>query len=815
MNRTISWRWSFRCKKGWVAFVAIALAAQASGQQVDLSKLTRVTPLVERLGEESLLGESLARQQRPVRRLAVGELSAKRVKLGDVSEITLQEVSASLGKHTAGLRDAVKRLDRAALFGAPKSDEEVVELDDAFVLVHATGIVVEEPRRVAAGVPDFAVFLGRGVGATLTEEKLRPESRRGFEEFVKKELPALPEGHPLARAAKRGRAELLKAIGEGQGSFEVVDTFVVPKAPLPVVNGRLMRPRADGGVFSFRRLEPFGDFLPDRAETSPPPEPPVEKPFEIKLGKAGFRTTFLTGFTKGSSRRGSCWHWERRWNFPSGFARITLGASYGIGLRVPVRVSGEVGPAMVVVKDPADRPFDLVASVRAEPVNGNAEFYSSTRLPDSQVFDGKEAVIRFEFLYGYRFRALWTNLLYKRWTTIGFNYDRDFTPPFADPDAKVHLPIPPELTHTRFDAGVVSGYAQAGIALSGDSSLSLTATADIQGRSLPAKKLTFTDNRAREARFTLPALRVPEGQDGVMADYHLRLKDPVYKLDVSATPEVRVAVTLGVDDFSRTISTGWMSLDALRIHLGRLSLGHHDDTRAEYVVNAGKKTFARMHSDTPLSETPVPAASLRPGRRVHLRSVVNQRWVRAGVGESSKLAATSDAARGWETFEIHELGGGRVALRSVQSGRIVRGGISAQTLLGAVSRAAGLWETFEMLPRSGGRVAFRCAANGKYVRAGVTDECLLAAVSERVGAWETFELSPVAERRTPSESTQSETRRPPPRASSPTTKAPNLPTKPPGTLQIKPRTTVKPANLSTNAPSIRQPATKKKPAATE
>ncbi|MBI5396039.1 MAG: hypothetical protein HZA91_12150 [Verrucomicrobia bacterium] len=792
MNHAVSRGWSCCWKRGRVAFAAFALTAQAFGQQVDLSKLTRVTPLAERLGEESLLGESLARQQRPVRRLAVGDLTAKRVKLGDVSEITLQEVSASLGKHTAGLRDAVKKLDRASLFGAPRSDEEVVELDDAFVLVHATGIVVEEPRRVAAGVPDFAAFLGRG-GAPLTEEKLRPESRRGFEDFVKKELPALPEGHPLARAAKRGRAELLKAIGEGQGGFEVVDTFVVPKAPLPVVNGRLMRPRADGGVFSFRRLEPFGDFLPDRSESQPPPEPPVEKPFEIKLGKAGFRTTFLTGFTKGSSRRGSCWHWERRWNFPSGFARITLGASYGIGLRVPIRVTGDVGPAMVVVKDPADRPFDLVASIRAEPVNGNAEFYRSTHLPDSQVFDGNEAVVRFEFLYGYRFRALWTNLLYKHWTTIGFNYDRDFTPPFADPGAKVHLPIPPELTHTRFDAGVVSGYAQAGIALSGDSSLSLTASADIQGRSLPAKKLTFTDNRAREARFTLPALRVPEGRDAVTADYHLRLKDPVYKLDVSATPEVRVAVTLGVDDFSRTISTGWMSLDALRIHLGRLTLGHHDHTRAEYVVNAGKKTFARMHSDTPLRDTPVPAASLRPGRRVHLRSVVNHRWVRAGVGEDSKLAATSDAARGWETFELHELGADRVALRSVQSGRIVRGGISAETLLGAISGAAGLWETFEMLPQSGNLVAFRCAANAKYVRAGITDECLLAAVSDRIGRWELFELSPVAERRTSPKSTPSETRRPPPRASSPATKTPPLPTKPPGTMPIKPGATVKPA----------------------
>ncbi|MBI5684722.1 MAG: hypothetical protein HZC54_06550 [Verrucomicrobia bacterium] len=791
MNRTISWRWSFRCMKGWVAFAAVALVAHVSGQQVDSSRPVRATPLAERLGTESVLGESLARQLRPVRRLTAGDLTSRRVKLGDFSEVTLQEVAAALGKNTEGFRDAVKKLDRAALFGAPKSDEEAVELDDAFVLVRSTGIEVAEPRRVAAGVPDFAAFMGRGGAAVLSEEKLSAESRQGFEEFVKKEVPALPEGHPLARAAKCGRAELLKAIGEGQGSFEVVDTFVVPKAPLPVVNGRLMRARADGGTFSFHRLEPFGGHLIERFERKPPPaEPPVEKPFEVKLGKARFRTTFLTGFTKGNS-----WHWERRWNYPSGFTRITLGASYGIGLRAPIRVTGEVGPAVVMVKDPADRPFELVASIQAAAVNGNADFYRSTHLRDSLVFNGDEAVMQFEFLYGYRFRALWTNLLYKRWTTIGFDFNRDFAPPFGDSNTKIRLPIPPELTHTRFDAGVVSGYAQAAIALSGDGSVNLTAEADIQNRSLPGKKLTFTDNRAREARFTMPALRLPEGRDSVVADYHLRLKEPVYNFDVSVTPEVRVAVDIGVDGFSRTISTGWMSLNALRVHLGRLSLGHHEGTRAEYVVNAGTKTFARMHTDTPLSETPVPAASLRPGRRVHLRSVVNQRWVRAGVGEDSKLAAVSDAAHGWETFEIHELGAGRVALRSVQSGRIVRGGISAQTLLGAVSRAAGLWETFEMLPQSGNRVAFRCAANAKYVRAGITDECLLAAVSDRIGRWEMFEVSPVAERRTPSESTQSETRRPPPRASSPAKKAPTLPGKPPVTIQIKPGTTVKPSTI--------------------
>jgi len=125
---------------------------------------------------------------------------------------------------------------------------------------------------------------------------------------------------------------------------------------------------------------------------------------------------------------------------------------------------------------------------------------------------------------------------------------------------------------------------------------------------------------------------------------------------------------------------------------------------------------------------------------VSLKSAQNGKYVRAGVGQGTLLAAVSPKLGGWEDFQLVELGKNRFALRSVQNGKYVRAGVGQGTLLAAVSNHIAGWETFEKIELGGNRIAIRSVQNGKYVRAGVGQGTLLAAVSNHIAGWETFEI---------------------------------------------------------------------------
>ena len=128
------------------------------------------------------------------------------------------------------------------------------------------------------------------------------------------------------------------------------------------------------------------------------------------------------------------------------------------------------------------------------------------------------------------------------------------------------------------------------------------------------------------------------------------------------------------------------------------------------------------------------------GAVIAIRSAQNDKFVRAGIGAESLLAASSSDKGAWEKFRVVRRGENRIALRSWNSGKFVRAGLTGQTLLGATSDAAGGWETFELVDRGGGKVALRSVQNGKFVRAGVGEESKLAASSDSARDWETFQL---------------------------------------------------------------------------
>jgi len=138
------------------------------------------------------------------------------------------------------------------------------------------------------------------------------------------------------------------------------------------------------------------------------------------------------------------------------------------------------------------------------------------------------------------------------------------------------------------------------------------------------------------------------------------------------------------------------------------------------------------------------APAARAEDNVTLRSAVDSRLVRAGVGDYSLLAAVSTEVGGWERFTLVPVGENTVALRSVQNGKYVRAGVGSDSLLAAVSDAIGGWETFELIRLPSGEITLRSAQSGLYVRAGMGEHSFLAAASSQVGAWERFVLDRAA-----------------------------------------------------------------------
>jgi hypothetical protein len=121
-----------------------------------------------------------------------------------------------------------------------------------------------------------------------------------------------------------------------------------------------------------------------------------------------------------------------------------------------------------------------------------------------------------------------------------------------------------------------------------------------------------------------------------------------------------------------------------------------------------------------------------------MQSAQSGKYVRAGVGSGSHLAAVSSHVMGWEIFALERLGGDRVALRSTENGKYVRAGVGPDSHLAAVSDHVRAWETFKWIRLDDRRFALQSAQSGKHVRAGVGPDSHLAAVSDHVRGWETF-----------------------------------------------------------------------------
>lgn len=558
------------------------------------------------LDAEDLLAKALSRQQ-PLRAGRISDFSSVRVTVGANANEALGEIATRAFAEQAIAAAELARLPAFALRGAPEIVDEAYELPHSYLLSRAVRFTVDDAARVAARKGPLADLVGvvhprkRSVGYN----QLRVDQRRGVDEFMRREALLLPANDPLRRAASQGRDALLRAVRAGHGSYEILDTIEVPKRPPPVVNGVPQVHAFQDGVFNFNHTRPVNpprlrSFLdlgaPGRdlqvrpLELSLPEPPPLlPTPEESVGGMHGFSSEFLAGFTKSKE-----WRWERRWNYPSGFFRATFGAGYRFGVRIPIAVRGTLSPDRIARRALADRRDPVTTRLTVGTLDANADFYRATGLPRDEVHDGKELLLGAYVLYGWKFRALWTDIAHRPYTEIEIDADADFRPPFGrcGDDCGLDIWFPTEMTQTRWNIGVGEVAARLGLHLTGEGSVRLDYTPLLGDQAERRRRLSFGGGQlVSEQSTTLLPFR-----DSGAEKFGFRLGNPRYEVDLVMIPQLRVEATLEADwlDFRKTFRTDPIRLNAARIPLGSVELGRHAGTRSEVSVSAGVKSYRKL-----------------------------------------------------------------------------------------------------------------------------------------------------------------------------------------------------------------------------
>jgi hypothetical protein len=688
-----------------------------------LSKWDPEDPLAKRINLE-----------RPIRQGSLNDFKNITFKINDTSSVSLGRISEKAFVEQDQIKSVLQSIrSPGVLAQAPEFKTEVLEFKDAFAVTKSTTLVVSNPEVLSRSSPLLKGFGGRKLKPnqrllpSLNQQKLQ-----GFRQYLQNDVPKLSPNDPIRLAAQQGEEAVLKAIAEGKGQYEITDTFIIPKNPFPVVNGKM--------VFPFRttylnQMDSEGndrglDQRVGQNQVTQRETRPVEKPSVKTSGEADFHTEFLAGFTKGNA-----WHWRRRWDYPSGFFRISLAASYGVGCRIPIQVDGKVSPTNILIKDVEDKPAEFKTDIKVQTLDADASFYRRAGLPQNLIFDGKEAVLEASFGFGMKLRALWTDILPIPYTEIGIpSQSQSFKPPLGNENVGPVIAVPPEVTQTVFNFAALKGFAQFGVRLKGDGKVSLEYQPALGEQKLEKKELTFRSTVSVPEKRELPGVR--SNQAAFHNNFGFTLSNPKYKVDLSLVPVVQIDADIGVDWLSKHFTTGWIDLNAFTLHLGSLSFGRHSGTRKEFKYAGGKKEFKKIGDWQ---------GEVKNGDIVGLQHVRSGKFVRAGLDiMECHLGAVSPHARLWEAFRYEDMGNGKIALRCIKNGLYVRGGVHGQeSRLGALSPHKQSWETFKMVSMGTGKFALQAVNSSKYVSVG--NDGILRASSSRAAEAETFKFWPVPE----------------------------------------------------------------------
>jgi len=325
--------------------IGFSVLPEAAAQQAPVPRRLPANIQLNQVPEQdpdALVTEGL-KNYRGLRQIDPQQLQRQSISVGENQMMALSEVAEGILASHQKLESELSRAPRALLGGKTNSSIDLIETEETFILVRSTQAIVLDPVAAANASPEFKNYLQNSTAPQKQAlADLSPESKKGIEKFIRDKLHTLSADDPLRKAYARGGEQgLLDAVVNGQGSLEIIDTFIIPKTQLPVVDGRLRIPTIRNGVFSFQHSVPSTLIaLPERnmggltkidrqqlsqgnqivALERPGAAPETSAPAgartasSTQAGEERFTAEFLTGFTEGNS-----WQWERRWSYPSGF----------------------------------------------------------------------------------------------------------------------------------------------------------------------------------------------------------------------------------------------------------------------------------------------------------------------------------------------------------------------------------------------------------------------------------------------------------------------------------------------------------------
>ena len=316
--------------------------------------------------------------------------------------------------------------------------------------------------------------------------------------------------------------------------------------------------------------------------------------------------------------------WERTWRYPSGFLRLTAGAWFGLGLRIPIQVEGRLNPKYIHLRGSRDGKQSYTVRFKARTLDADESFYEATGLKKSKVFDGDEFVMTLGYGYGYKLRALWTTVEekpYKEYPSV--HESVDFTPPLSSRYQTVHpgLFLPARLTNTDFGGGPLRGSVRFGIKLSAKGKVKLTFHTVVDGKRRPSHdrrerrerwnsshQITFDSARDESAWYatTFPI----QGRSGTQS-YGYNFSNLRYRSSWGITPGIDLSLRVGYKGLNKRFNHQLWFDDFL------IEIGSTTSIRTKGRARAFRRSRGRSASQ---SSDPRDEGSLRVLPRVTARS---------------------------------------------------------------------------------------------------------------------------------------------------------------------------------------------------
>jgi hypothetical protein len=606
--------------------VTLAACLQADAQQ-------RVTAVRAAVADDDDLITARLAVSPPARRLSIAELGNLSVQTGENSSQSVREVvieSFSEQQTFAERMNRAELIEAGALVALPEIDDEVLVFEDAYVVRRSTTIIVKDPQRVAQESELFRNYIGDSTDRTQTiaanqSESLDAEELAGLRNFIANEVAGLHPEDPIRAAAASGEAALLDAIAAGLGELTIEDTLIIPRVAGVRQGAELRVPTIRNGILDLQNPEPVRDLSLQGMTVPPPPPPrlqaglaaipatpqpparaPVEREPRIESsGKEEITAEFLLGVTSAGN-----YQWERKWSYTSGYFRLTLGAGFAFGYRVPVVAEASVEPTYGLIQDYSDRRVIIGTQASVRTVNGNSAFYDRVGLPGNQIKGGDELLFEANVGWGYKFRALWKTIAQRPYTAIGVSYSQSFRPPQAGlPDqwTDFGVNLDPNTTGITYNGTFLSGGAYLRFLGKtwGNVSIDLETRADnnVQATTRLAPTNQNAGSGGRSVNITMDPIPLRQGQTNQTRPFGVRFVNPAYTGRIVIVPGLRFSFGVGYKRLKRTFSTQWINLQNLAIDTGETSLARHPGTSASHTWNDGEKIHRRIEQ---------PAA--RPGR---------------------------------------------------------------------------------------------------------------------------------------------------------------------------------------------------------